>query len=510
MRTPKLLLFGGGGKKEYGMSWNQATDVITRTQNAVGLVRANFDKLYPFAYIKRCNLSDAGAVNAYYGDSGFATDGSNGQVMVEIPKFYYKFTHSATVHTPSVSREKLPGYTLHPAFVSNGVVRNKIYIGAFEASVFDVTAAATEINTIKVTAEPTGNGNMTITLDGNYAFTVAILDADSIEGVVDKIVAAGVKTDYQGVTWTPAKTASDTLTYTAGSSGLKTVVTMPTANGVTSTITKTVTGTGGYVKNDAGVVDFTATSGDKIASIAGVKPASGWKNSLTIVNARKLAVNRGAGWGLLNFNQASAIHMLYAIEYANLNSQSALSVGITQITDDATTNMGVNTGLTAGIGTGSSNLGNASGQVAISHYKTAQTTYPFSYRGIENIYGNLWKWIDGINIKANNNPWIADNGFVSDQFSAPYVDSGLTLPSSNGYASNLVYGAGLDYGFLPSAVAGSSSTYLADYYYQNTGNRVALLGGRWNDGTFAGAFLWYLYDAASYSSRTIGARAVFS
>ncbi|MDE7362056.1 MAG: hypothetical protein K2N38_09000 [Oscillospiraceae bacterium] len=36
----------------------------------------------------RCNISD-GEVLAYYGDENFKADGSNSQVMVKQPKFYY-------------------------------------------------------------------------------------------------------------------------------------------------------------------------------------------------------------------------------------------------------------------------------------------------------------------------------------------------------------------------------------------------------------------------------------
>ena len=39
---------------------------------------------------KRCNVADNGTITAYYGDTNYADDGTNGQVMVYQPKFYYK------------------------------------------------------------------------------------------------------------------------------------------------------------------------------------------------------------------------------------------------------------------------------------------------------------------------------------------------------------------------------------------------------------------------------------
>ena len=478
-----------------------------------------FDAHVVWGNIKRCNVADDGTVNAYYDDVGFAYDGTNGEVMVEIPKFYYKSYKSGSTYRWWISPFPAPGFKVHPAFVSDSVEKDHIYVGAFHGSAYDVTANATEVNTIQITAEPTANGNITITLDGNYAFTVAVLDADTIEGVVDKIVAAGNKTDYQGVVWTVAKVDADELTYTADSVGLKSTATFSGGTtGVTATVTKTTSGAGGYVKNDAAGLDFTATTGDVMASIAGVKPLTGWKNATaTLPNMRILAQNRGAGWNLLNFNQVCAIQLLYLVEYAHFNSQTQIGQGVTGVNDTTAGNNynnALNNGFTAGVGTSSTDLGNASGVcTGVAHYKTTEADadiQPVSYRGIENFWGNIWQWVDGINIKADYNPWIADHDFASDTFVHPYADTGLTIVASDGYISNIIFGAGLDYGFLASSVSGGGSEYyLCDYLYRATGNRSALLGGSWSSGLDAGAFIWFLAYAASAVHRAFGARLAF-
>jgi len=503
-----------------GVEWDQSSSSpilkrIDEYSNEMILNKDAFNYHATWGNIRRCNLSDDGTVNAYYGDSTFKTDGTNGQVMVEIPKFWYKSYHSGTIYRWWISPIEKQGFKVHPAFISDGVTYDHIYVSAFEGSVYDVTANATEVNTIQITAAPTSSGNITTTLDGNYASTVAVLSGDTIEGVVDKIVAAGNKTDYQGVVWTVAKVDTNKLTYTAGSAGLKsTAVYSAGTTGCTATVTKTTSGAGGYVKNDSAGVDFTATTGDKMASIAGVKPLTGWqKSTATLPNMRILAQNRGTGWNLLNFNQVCAIQLLYLIEYAHFNSQTQIGLGVTGVNDASSYNNSLNTGFTAGVGTNSVDLGNASGcTTSVAHYKTGEADadiQPMSYRGIENFYGNIWKWVDGINIKADYMPWIADHDFVSDTFAHPYTDTGLTFASSNGYVSNIVFGAGLDYGFLASAVAGSSNTYLCDYHYSAAGNRSALLGGAWADGDIAGPFYWFLGFAASAVYRYLGARLVY-
>jgi hypothetical protein len=459
--------------------------------------------------MRRCNMSDAGVVTAYYGDGGFKVDGSNGQVMVEIPKFWYRVLDIGTDRYFWISAEAAPGFKVHPMFICDGVESNYAYVGAFGASVYDVTAAAAEVDTVTITTGASASGNLTVTLDGNYAFTVAVLAGDSAAVVAGKIRAAGNKNDYQGVIWTVGGSDA-TVTYTAGSTGLKTTVTVGAAStGVTTTIVKTTPGAGGYALNDPAGYVLTATTGDKLCSIAGVKPATGWKNSTFYLPAfRTVAQNRGAGWGLMSFHQLCGVQLLYLIEYATFDSQTALSAGVTNITDDTATNMAVNTGFTAGVGTGSSNLANASGQVSINHYQTAQTTTPFSYRGIENLYGSVRTFVDGINIKADRNPWIADHDFASDTFAHPYADTGLTLPATNGFPTALVNVPAIDYSFLPSAVGGtgSSSKYTCDYHSQAPGNMAAFIGGHWYYGASAGAFCLYVYGAASYVLRSAGAR----
>ena len=506
-----------------GVEWDQSSSSpqlkrIDEYANEMILNRAAFDYHSIWGNIRRCNVADDGTVNAYYGDPTFAYDGSNGEVMVEFPKHYFKSYNSGTLYRWWFSPLPRPDFETVKMFISDGVEYDHIYISAFEGSAFDVTGDATEVNTIQITAEPTADGNLTITLDGNYAFTVAVLDADTIEGVIDKIVAAGNKTDYQGVVWTVAKVDADELTYTADSVGLKSTVTFSGGTtGVTATVTKTTSGAGGYVKNDAAGLAFTATTGDKMASIAGMKPLSGWQNATaTLPNMRILAQNRGTGWNLINFNQVCAIQLLYLVEYAHFNSQTQIGAGVTGVNDTTagnTFNNALNTGFTAGVGTSSTDLGNASGVcTGVAHYKTTEADadiQPISYRGIENLWGNVWSWVDGINIKANYMPWIADHDFVSDTFAHPYVDTGLTVHSADGYVTNIIFGAGLNYGFLVGAVGGGTGTYLCDYFYMATGNRAALLGGSWLNGLIAGAFSWILSYAASSVSRNFGARLVF-
>ncbi|MBW2632051.1 MAG: hypothetical protein JRC90_09905, partial [Deltaproteobacteria bacterium] len=298
-----------GYQNGIGVEWNKisSSPTLARTDRFGATITpsaGDFNLSPIWGQMRRCNLADDGTVNAWHGDADFAYDGSNGEVMVFIPSMYYyaRLVDNDTKIRWAISERPQTDFKRHPSVIVDGRFIPGFYVGAFPGCAYDVTGAATEVDTIEILTEPTADGNLTLWLDENYSFTVAILDADTIEGVIDKIVAAGVKTDKQGITWTPLKVDATHVSYTAGSTGLKTTVTMPNVLGVTSTIVKTTPGAGGYVLNDSAGVDMTASTGDKLSSVAGVKPISGNQNTLTRANARILAENRGAGWQLLDFN----------------------------------------------------------------------------------------------------------------------------------------------------------------------------------------------------------------
>ena len=249
-----------------------------------------------------------------------------------------------------------------------------------------------------------------------------------------------------------------------------------------------------YLLADEQVADFTATTGDKLCSIAGVKPVSGVTQNLTLPNSRIIAVNRGTGWQQQYFNAVSAIQMLLTVEYASLNSQSAIGQGVVDL-PSGTENESVVTGATSSLGNKSGRAVGTDGLVSV------------SYRGIENFWGNIYKWVDGFNIQ-NGFAYISNiNGnFVSDTFTGQYVKVG-ELAHTDGYMSKALLNYNFDHGYLPAEALGTSSSKYADYYRQiSVGAFVALLGGYWHYGADAGAFYWILNDGSSDRRRTIGAR----
>ena len=129
------------------------------------------------------------------------------------------------------------------------------------------------------------------------------------------------------------------------------------------------------------------------------------------------------------------------------------------------------------------------------------------YRGIENLFANIWQWVDGINIKDNVAYICKDHSqYADDTFASPYKALAYTNCTSNGNPKTL--GLDVDEPFFrfPTEVGGGSSTYMCDYYYQNTGNRVALVGGNFNNGANDGLWYWYLVSTSSNANWHFGCR----
>ena len=133
--------------------------------------------------------------------------------------------------------------------------------------------------------------------------------------------------------------------------------------------------------------------------------------------------------------------------------------------------------------------------------------YPCSYRGIESPWGDIWQFVDGINI-SDYQTWVANNAedYASNVFASPYEQIGYTNATVNGYVDQMGFDKNYPSAQFPISTSGGSTTYYADYYYQTTGARIALFGGYWSDGAADGVSCWNLYSSSSYAAVNIGGR----
>ena len=459
----KLAIVQDSGIPAYGVAYaGTSSPALTRTLNAVGLtvvaqvgnspVANNFDDLSPWKDIVRVNLADDGTVNAIYGDPTYKADGTNGQVMVRIPKFWYKVVPvvptTQPVYQVSIAPTAKAGYEIHPAFAGrklDGGDLEYIYVGAYDASI------------------------------------------------------------------------------------------------------------------DAG--------GTKLCSVSGALPLV----NKTRAQFRGYARARGSNWAQEDFLAASAMQLLYLIEYANWDGQTAIGAGLsglpysaTHLATVATTSSNdviiatanastYDVGMVIGIGTTQGGE-----QIAVSRTITAKAAYDgtntkltFSgaavsvavgnfvyaagqftgradvvtgcksgreagatadrsamvYRGIENLWGNVWNWVDGLNIQ--DWVWAYCNNidaYVDNTIAGNYSPLTGAAPNADGYVKTMYLA---DWTFRPATVGGSSSTYIPDYYYQGAGARVLALGGSFLNGTYDGLFCWHANNSSGNANLYYGGRLLY-
>lgn len=275
-----------------------------------------------------------------------------------------------------------------------------------------------------------------------------------------------------------------------------------------------------YLLNDEQVMN---TGEDKFSSIAGARPASGSSQNLTRPNIEAMAQNRGTNWHGDLIKQVSAEQMLMIIEMGMMNLQTAIAQGVVSLPwttgSDTTSSYAAATGSTASLGNGTGRAEKTTtyeGGVAKEYTVDGKTSV--CWRGKENFWGNIWKFVYGINIWGNGKmgggqPYIcSDFSFAESKNSGNYEPAGFTVTNANGYISAMGYSTACDWLFIASECLGNSSLPVGDYTYITVnlnGYRIALLGGCWSIGGSAGGFCWYLNSGVGYRGRSIGGRLVY-
>ena len=213
--------------------------------------------------------------------------------------------------------------------------------------------------------------------------------------------------------------------------------------------------------------------------------------NVTLPQMRAACKANGEGYQQYDFLIDAIIKELFLIEMATTNSQSVM-YGYLNSSNSAA----IQTGRTDAVKTASgSEESNTDGQHAC------------KYRGIENPYGNVWKWCDGITF-ANTKIYICldPNHYVSEDTAAPYFYVGERL-TSNGYLKEVSqFDKFPVLGFASSVTGGSDATYYCDYNYAYSGGTVLYVGGTWDYGGYGGLWYWYGGNDASYAISDLGGR----
>lgn len=275
-----------------------------------------------------------------------------------------------------------------------------------------------------------------------------------------------------------------------------------------------------YLLQDEQVMN---AGGDKFSSISGARPASGSTQGLTRTAIEQMAQNRGANWHGDLIKQVSAEQMLMIIEMGMMNLQTAIAQGVVTLHletgSDKISSYAAVTGSTSGIGNGTGMAERTTTyEDGVAKEYTVDGKTSVCWRGKENFWGNIWKFVYGINIWGNGKmgggqPYIcSDFNFAENKNSGNYEGAGFTATNVAGYISAMGYSTICDWLFIASECTGNSSLPVGDYTYitqKLNGYRMALLGGYWNYGSYAGALCWYLDNGVSIRHRSISGRLVY-
>lgn len=257
------------------------------------------------------------------------------------------------------------------------------------------------------------------------------------------------------------------------------------------------------------------------------KPATG----ISRINYNIYAQNRGTNWRDMRLHVREDIYWLITLEYATRDHQTAvineltaegfkqgcLGTGPTDIASaDWSTFNGYYPLFNCGI---TNSLGNKSGEVAVilQNFPTAgltKATQCNSYRGIENFFGDIWEWTNGVNVKVNVDiaeVFVSNDNNISDVDYTNYRKVG-EMPALNGYIKEIIFGE--EGSILPlNTTGGSSTTYFSDYYYQLNpaaeALRGLLFGGAAYHGATAGSAFATSTIAPSYTTAYLGSRLCF-
>ena len=283
----------------------------------------------------------------------------------------------------------------------------------------------------------------------------------------------------------------------------------------------TINGTNVYL----GSYDACAYSDDGgttwyLGSRSGVTPVNGSGSysglngnslsSLDIEEARTYAQNIGSGWQQQNVWSLSLVKLLSLTLFGRPDLQRLVGRGVVD-KDSGSGFNGENTG-----------FDNVDQEITYRNLFTAMGTgddgyTPIVVLGLENLWGNIWNFVDGYEavdteyrILARDGSW--NNIGPAAWGSSDYETSQASpLTDDDGYIDDLEDEELLRGLLIPASTAGSDSTYIPDYFWSHDSgeNNILQSGGYWNNGSEAGLGCLRSGTVVGSSYRHFGARLEF-
>lgn len=451
-------LRGYGARRKVGASsttWERvgaAIGLVAKAAVGNGTVQNDFmASVYPYNSVKPCNVAEDMSVNAYLGDADFQWDGSNGDVMLEVPQVYtarYFETDSDGVKWEYrwVAAGPVGRCHLDHAFTDGDRQSEKIYIPIFPGSLnTEGTKLESKAGVFPAHNKTRAQFRTLCTAKGDKwclddVWTMHLLDT--------LFIVMFASTNAQSILG-----AGRTEFPEDGTKGLA-----------------LQERTGNYITVEK-------TYGNRFAVGQGISIGAGlWSQSLA-ADRRVTKIEDSS-------EVENAVCVYFDGDPVAIKTTSVLwsSLQPTGATIDMASPNGRIEGKTNGM-----------------------SAIRFLY--IEDWFGNMWQFRDGDNIKKWQHYYCNKRSSYADKvYDGDYFKVGYEAAKANGYVKEFGYDPEWPEIEICTDATGSSNTYFPDYYYQDEGGELVFSGASVNNGSIAGPFYRACCSGSGYSNWRIGGR----
>lgn len=441
-----------GDVKRYGVRFSGSASAGARLYDALGLVAGvgtdaetaenSFDHIMPWAGMRRCNTALVdGERVPTFFEGEVGFDNVNKDVFVYVPLFYYYRSADDNEHV--VASSPLAGYRVPTKFRrANGTLRDHCFLAAYTAGV--------DANGVPVSRPGYFPNCISLTAFMSLCktkHTAETLDSDIwIESTQDEEIIR-VLMDIEFAT-------RDHQTVMQGASSMRYAADTVTTGGTNECTVPTACAAALLVGQTIAI--GTADKGAQVAD-----------------NVIVTAIDTATGVLTLQSRDGSDI----TVEAGNYISSRPWKSGACDSVLTPSGSPGSNT----------------------------DAKHPCKYRGIENPFGNQFRWRWDY-LQNDYQPYILDDPNNYDgSVNAHYTALSYQVAQANGYAKVMGFDPAFPHCRVTTEIGGGSTTYFADYYYQASGLRALRVGGDVSIGRSDGARSCYVNIAPGYADWIIGA-----
>lgn len=425
----------------FGLTANVGTDTETATND--------FDNIYPWSGRKRCcgywDENGSFVVNAYEGEPGYTTDGSNGEVWVETPLFYYKHTYGDDGSEEIViTSHPIGGFEPSPIHINaDGSLSQKAYTAAYPMAVVDnkptsrsgVYTPIMSLNSGMTNARLMGEKYTTTTTAEQYVKCLLMWVEFATRDIQTKMKGCSYLSYSKDHTATVAEEAANRII-----------------------ISKNYASS--YVVGQ-GIAIGTALGSTNVANNRTVTAIADYDDTNTAISFDGDPVNIAVG------------NIVFAIAWKTGSCDNVLTSSGSPVSNTS----GKYTCIYRGEETPFGNAFEWISDVLFKREGSGTTEDPYSY-----------------DIYFLKDPTQYSNGTITNN----YTKLNFKLPTADGYVKKLGFDSRFPWLRIPCEAGASSSTYYADYYYRPAyAVTAAVVGGYWYSGSHCGPCYWYCYVAPS-------------